>query len=69
MSEGTNAVLAVNGGARSALASLIGPASPIDSCAAAWTRGKVGISTQTNYKQQEFIDFVSVSFPTSKRRG
>jgi Antirestriction protein len=33
----TNAVLAVNGGARSALASLAGPASPIDSCAAAWT--------------------------------
>jgi antirestriction protein len=37
MSEGTNAVLAVNGGARSALASLTGPATPIDSCAAAWT--------------------------------
>jgi hypothetical protein len=37
MSERTNAGLAVNGGARSALASLTGPASPIDSCAAAWT--------------------------------
>jgi hypothetical protein len=36
-SQGTNAVLAVNGDARSALASLTGPASPIDSCAAAWT--------------------------------
>ncbi len=37
MTDRTNAVLAVNGGARSALASPIGPASRIDSCAAAWT--------------------------------
>ncbi len=35
--EEYHTVLAVNGCARGALASLIGPASPIDGCAAAWS--------------------------------
>ena len=61
MSKGTNAVLAVNGGARGALASLTGPASPIDSSAAAWTSmmGNLAQIIRRNTLMNSYIDTTS----------